>query len=77
MCVCIAYVVMMFASVLGVGQLMGVMRNRTHAPDLQTNRKKVALAYIETGNNSCSILNIFLKFYKILEERRVHNQNNN
>ena len=45
--VCIVYVVKEVASFRGggVGQLIGVARNRTHAQALQTSRKKAACSF--------------------------------
>ena len=52
---CVVYIVKEVTSLRGLGQLMGVARNRTCARDLQTSSKKEALVvYIQTGGNSCS-----------------------
>ena len=51
----IVYVVKEVASFQGLGQLMGVVRNRTRARALQTSRKKerkMLVVYVETGTNS-------------------------
>ena len=63
---CVVYVVKEVGQSGGLGQLMGLVCNRTHAQALQTSRKKAAWLYVETGTNSCSRYNIFLKFYKNL-----------
>ena len=52
----------------GLGQLIGMVHNRTCTRALHASRKKAACtrSYVETGTNSRSKCNIFLKFYKNL-----------
>ena len=67
--VCVVYVVKEVASFRGLGQLMGVAHNRTHTQADKLHRpagRKLLVAYILTGTNSCSRYDIFLKFYKNL-----------
>ena len=79
--VCVVYVVKEVASFRGLGQLMGVARNRTRARALQLRpaERKLLVAYAETGTNSWLF---YLKYIsKVLQGplkvRRVDNENNN
>ena len=48
--VCVVYVVKEVASFGGLGQLMGVVRNRMHTRALQTSRKKGACSLRRNWN---------------------------
>ena len=64
----------------GLGQLIGVARNRTRTQALQhEERKKAATYYVETGinRNLFYLINILKVLQNPLKVRRVGNQNNN
>ena len=52
--VCVVYVVKEVASFRGFGQLMGVVRNRTHAraQTCSCAERNLLVAYVDTGTNS-------------------------
>ena len=58
---CIVYVVKEVSSFRGLSQFICMARNRTRTRESFT---------IETGTNSCSRYNTFLKFYKNLQKVR-------